>query len=222
MHSHLIPGIDDGAKNIEASISLIRELSNLGFQKIITTPHIMSEYYPNTPKIIQAGLSNLKTALSKTDIKIEITAAAEYYIDDHFEKLIQSNASLMSFSDNFILIEFSTLSPPANALDIIFQLKTRGYQPILAHPERYVYYANQFEKFEKIKSLGCNFQVNLMSLTGYYGSQQKKLAIQLLKAEMVDYLGTDLHRASQLKELNNLDKGILRLLKKMKFKNIDL
>jgi len=211
MHSHLIANIDDGSKSIEDSITMILQLKELGFEKIITTPHITGEYYPNTPEIIRSGLEKLKTKLSEKNISIKIEAAAEYYLDDYFEQLLIEQQELLTFSDNHILVEFSMLMEPANALDLIFQLKTKGYQPILAHPERYLYF--------KIKSLGCDFQVNLLSLGGYYGKAQKQLGIKLLRAGMVDYIGTDLHRESQIKAFTFLDKEVSQLLIKSNFKN---
>ncbi len=222
MHSHLIPGIDDGAKTLEDSITMILQLKKLGFEKIITTPHIMGEYYPNTPEIIRTGLHDLKNALVERNISIKLEAAAEYYLDDYFEKLLDNKQELLTFSNNNLLVEFSTLSEPANAFDLIFQLKTRGYQPILAHPERYLYFDKSFENFEKIKSLGCDLQVNLLSLSGYYGKAQKKLGIKLIQSGMVDYLGTDLHRESQLKAFSNLDRATIKLLTKQQFKNSNL
>ncbi len=224
MHSHLIPGIDDGAKTIDDSILLIQRLKELGYKKIITTPHIMSEYYPNTPEIILSGLETLKNALKKAGINIEIEAAAEYQVDDAFEALVQSKERLLTFSKNNILIEFSMLSEPVNALNIIFQLKTQGYQPILAHPERYLYYANRFEIFEKIKSMGCSLQVNLLSLAAYYGSEQKKLGVKLLQSGLVDYLGTDLHRESQVKSIQSVlsSKRLRKLIKASQFRNFEL
>ncbi len=223
MHSHLIPGIDDGAKTPEDAIHLIQRLVDMGFQKIITTPHIMSEYYPNSPAIIRAGLSNLQYELSKTAIRIEIEAAAEYFVDDTFLELLAANGELLTFAGQHILIETSTFSEPSNLFDAIFQLKARGYQPILAHPERYLYYGSQFDQFERIKSLGCELQVNLLSLAGHYGPEQKKLGLKLLKAGMVDYLGTDLHRASHAKRLEmDIDRKVMKLIKATPFKNVDL
>ena len=131
IHSHLIPGIDDGASTIEESITLVKHLVSLGYEKIITTPHIMRDYYPNTPEIIRTGLTTLKTALQNAEINVKIETAAEYYIDDYFETLLADNTELLTFSDNILLIEFSTFSEPANAMDVIFQLRTRGYQPVL-------------------------------------------------------------------------------------------
>lgn len=223
MHSHLIPGIDDGAKTPEEAIRLIQRLVDMGFQKVITTPHIMSEHYQNSPAIIRAGLTNLKYELSKTEIKIEIEAAAEYFVDDFFVELLERDGELLTFSGKHILIETSTFSEPRNLFDSIFKLKTRGYQPILAHPERYLYYGKQFEQFERMKSLGCELQVNLLSLAGHYGPEQKKMGLKLLKAGMVDYLGTDLHRADHAKRLEmDMDRKTMKLLKGMTFKNADL
>jgi len=223
IHSHLIAGIDDGAKTVDDAVEMIRALKKLGFKKIITTPHIFGDYYPNTPEIIRPGLKILKTAISEAEIDIDLYAAAEYYIDEYFENLLETGAELLSFSDQKILIEFSTLSEPVNIHNIIFQLNTRGYQPILAHPERYLYYSNNFEQFQKIRLMGCSFQVNLLSLAGYYGTAQKKLGVKLLKAGMVDYLGTDLHKPSQLTHIYyDIDKSILKLLTKINFKNNQL
>ncbi|MEL6925999.1 MAG: CpsB/CapC family capsule biosynthesis tyrosine phosphatase, partial [Bacteroidota bacterium] len=223
MHSHLIPGIDDGAKQIEESIKLIRSLVDMGYRKIITTPHIMGEYYPNTPETIRAGLDQINAALSNQNLEVEIEAAAEYYLDEHFEQLLAANSELLSFSGKHILVEFSMLVEPVNATELIFQLKTRGYQPILAHPERYLYFEKNFEKFEAIHALGCEMQVNLLSLAGYYGKAQKRLGTKLLKSGMIDYLGTDLHRKSQIEFLRNIaDKEITKLIRSQDFKNNSL
>jgi len=223
MHSHLIAGIDDGAKTVEDSIEMIKALKRMGFKKIITTPHIFGDYYPNSPENIRSGLMTLKAALTDAGVDIELGAAAEYFVDDYFENLLETEVELLSFSDQKILIEFSTFSEPINMHDTIFTLNTRGYNPILAHPERYLYYENNFEQFEKIKSMGCSLQVNLLSLSGYYGSAQKKLGVKLLKAGLVDYLATDLHRQSQLKHLRiHLDASILKFLSRKTFKNNQL
>jgi len=202
---------------------LIRELKKRGFQKIITTPHIMSEHYPNTPEKIKLGFDKLKTELAKNDLDIEIEVAAEYFVDENFLELVQSNSELMTFGKNQILIEFSTFSKPNNTHELLFQLNARGYFPILAHPERYLYYADDFNFFKKIKLMGCDFQVNILSLSSYYGSAQKKLGMKLLKEGLVDYLGTDIHRTNQIQSLNIFkDKNVNRLLQKNKFKNNNL
>ncbi len=224
MHSHLIPGIDDGAKSVEDAIEMIRALVGLGYKKIITTPHIMTEYYPNTPAIISSGLVKLKRGLEKENIDVEIEAAAEYYLDDSFENLLANDKQLLVISEKYVLVEFSTIARPANVYETIFQLKTKGYQPILAHPERYLYYQEEKDAFEKFRKMGCLFQVNLLSLAGYYGRAQKKLSLKFLETGWVDFLGTDLHRISQVEQLQSVlqDKKMLKYFDRLKFKNIEI
>lgn len=221
MHSHLIPGIDDGAKSIEDSIAFIHQLVNLGYQHIITTPHIMGEHYPNTREVILAGLEDVRAAVKKANIPVTIHAAAEYYMDEFFNDLLKKDEALLTLPNNHVLVELSTFSPPRNLFDFLFRLNVKGYSPILAHPERYVYYMDEFEIFEKIKSKGCLLQVNLLSLTGQYGPVQKKLADKLFKAGLVDFLGTDLHHQRHCERLQKaLDKRVFQsYLEKYTFKN---
>jgi len=204
MHSHLVPGIDDGAKTVDKSVAYIKELKNLGFKKIITTPHIMGEHYPNTPEIIQRGLAKLKNALTEVEIEIEISAAAEYFVDDYFVDLLNQEKPLLTLPDNHLLIEFSTFAPPSNFQEVLFRLNTLGYKPILAHPERYVYYAEKFNFFHETKAKGCALQVNLLSLIGHYGGLQKKLAHRLMKEKLIDFAGTDLHNGGHIEVLKKL------------------
>lgn len=224
MHSHLIPGIDDGAKTMEDSVLLIRRLVDMGYRKIITTPHIMQEFFPNTPIVIRKGLEKVKAALQAEGIQVELEAAAEYFVDESFEALLQAEEEILHFSNKHVLIESSLLAPSNNIFDAIFQLKTKGYQPILAHPERYVYYADQWEVFERIHEMGCKMQVNLLSLAGHYGPAQKKLGVKLLKSGWIEFLGTDLHREGHLKKLNALwkDRTIRKLIQDQAFSNREL
>jgi len=223
-HSHLIPGIDDGAKTVTDSIAMIKGLIDLGYTRIITTPHIIGDYYPNTPEIIRSGLEKVKEGLKVAGIEIPVEAAAEYFLDDYFAKILESDTELLSFGNKYILVEFSTFSASQNGLSLIFQLKTKGYQPILAHPERYLYFMDQFDQFEKLKTAGCLFQTNLLSLAGHYGDGQKKLGIRLLKAGMVDFLATDLHRVGHLEKIQKVfkDRTVRQLIEKTTFKNKEL
>ncbi|MEL6142039.1 MAG: CpsB/CapC family capsule biosynthesis tyrosine phosphatase [Bacteroidota bacterium] len=222
IHSHLVPGIDDGAKDLADSLSLIRGLADIGYKKIITTPHIMSEYYPNTPDGILGGLAQVKSAMAQHSIEMEIEAAAEYFLDEEFSRLLASDEDLITFGGNQLLIEFFTLTEPLNAQDTIFAISARGLQPVLAHPERYLYYTDEFSKFEQFKAAGCYFQINLLSLAGHYGPEQKKLALRLLKAGMVDYLGSDLHHQRHLDKIKSLDRSTVKLLEGYSFRNKEL
>lgn len=224
MHSHLIPGIDDGAKTLEKSLSYIREMQTLGFKKIITTPHIMGDHYPNTAEVILAGLNDIRNALVKENNPIEVNAAAEYYVDEFFIDLLDNNVPLLTLSNNKVLIEFSTFAPPSNAFEIIFRLIAMGYQPILAHPERYVYYVDNFNIFHEFVNKGCSFQVNILSLIGHYGELQKKIGHRLLSNKLVSYLGTDLHNGGHAKLLSKSlkDKKMQALLSNYEFQNSSL
>jgi protein-tyrosine phosphatase len=198
MHSHLIPGIDDGSKSMEESISLIRSFKEIGYSKIITTPHIMSDYFKNTPEIINEGLSKLKDELNKQKIEIEIEAAAEYYLDFDFIDKIHSE-KLLTFGNNYLLFEVSYLNEPDNIDAVIFELQTSGYKVILAHPERYPFWGNNPNRFETLKDKEVFFQININSLAGHYSPGAKKVAEKLIELGMVNFIGTDCHHANHLK-----------------------
>ncbi len=192
LHSHLIPGIDDGSPDMETSVKLIKEMRDLGYKKLITTPHISSNIFRNNPEIIDTGLSALQARLAKEKINVKIEAAAEYLIDDGFETLLKENM-LKTFSNNYILIELPYFHLPPNLYDVTFELQIKGYKIMLAHPERYLYWYNDMCKYEELKDRGIFFQLNMISLTGHYSPQVKKNAEKLIDAQMIDFLGSDLH-----------------------------
>ena len=177
MHSHVLPGIDDGAQNPQESIVLIKKMMELGIKKIIATPHIMADYYRNTPETISAALDALKAELKVENIDIAIEAAAEHYFDETFEDRI-NDKKLMIIGDNYVLFEFSFISQPPNAVNIVQKLKDNGYKPILAHPERYPYL--DLEAYKTLHDWGLLFQINTISLTGYYGKEAKRIAETLI------------------------------------------
>jgi protein-tyrosine phosphatase len=192
MHSHLIPGIDDGAKNMEDSINLVRSLSEMGFKTIITTPHTMIDYYPNTTETIQDGLSSLQAAIKQQNIPVTIRAASEYYIDEHFIKLIDTQP-LLTIYNNEVLVEFSMLYEPPMLMEVIYKMQTAGYKPIIAHPERYLFFHREFRRYEELRERGCLLQLNMLSVAGYYGKGIKIIADELLANNLYDYCGTDMH-----------------------------
>lgn len=203
IHSHLIPGVDDGAKDLEDSIALIQGLKKLGFQKIITTPHVYQDYYPNTTDRLLAGLDTLRQGLKDAGVEMEVECAAEYYMDEVFEELLK-NKKLLTLGHNYVLVEMSFFQE-ANKLDeYLFQMQVNGYRPILAHPERYTYYSRNFNRFEDLKMRGCKLQLNLLSLTGHYGKEVKDLAITILDKGLYDFVGTDTHNLSHVEKLTRL------------------
>jgi protein-tyrosine phosphatase len=217
LHSHLIPGIDDGAKTLEESIQLIVELKNLGYSKLITTPHIMSDYYRNTPDIIMGGLDIVRNELVKRNIDIEIDAAAEYYYDEYFLDVLKSK-KLLTIKDEYLLFEFSYLSKPSGTAELIFDIQAMGLKPILAHPERYPFLSTQ--EYLNMKEAGCLFQLNILSLTGHYGTQVKRIAENLLELNLIDFLATDLHHMQHIRLIKSNALHSEKLLELVNFGNL--
>ncbi|WP_296700194.1 CpsB/CapC family capsule biosynthesis tyrosine phosphatase [Algoriphagus sp.] len=207
MHSHLIPGIDDGSKTMEESLELIKRLSGYGLRKLITTPHVMSEYYRNTPEIINMGLSDLRKAVEREGIEIEIEAAAEYYLDEIFLEKIKSGEELLSFGPKHVLVETGFINKPQMLLETFFQLEMAGYKPIFAHPERYQYLIADKKLLEDLIDRQVCFQMNLLSLTGFYSKQVKDFAEMLLERNVVKFFGTDCHNPRYLDMLETLTRS---------------
>ncbi len=223
MHSHMIPGVDDGSDSVETSLELLRGFVDLGYKKIITTPHTRPDYFPNSQAELKAGLERLKPTLAAANLSIEVEMASEYFVDYEFLQQQDIN-NLLTFSGKHLLIELSTYQAPPNLFDTIFQLKIKGYQLILAHPERYGYYTSDFEQFEKLKDFGCQFQVNLLSLTGSYGKPTRDLAMKFFKQNMVDFLGTDMHHTKHLEALKAMqhDGKLMRFVRDYELRNASL
>ncbi|HEY4205978.1 MAG TPA: CpsB/CapC family capsule biosynthesis tyrosine phosphatase [Puia sp.] len=203
MHSHLIPGIDDGAKDMEDSINLINGLKDLGYRKLITTPHIQGDFFHNTPENIGDGLQAVRAELARQQIDVELHAAAEYLIDDNFIRLLGSDRPLLTLMEKMVLVELSFAVPAINLKEIIFEVQLKGYQPVLAHPERYLYFGADKTWYDQLKDAGCYFQLNLLSIRGYYGKGSQELAQYLIKKKYVDLLGTDLHHEKHLANLHS-------------------
>lgn len=219
MHSHLIPGIDDGSPSMDHTIAMLAKFEQLGYRKVVTTPHILNDVHPNTPKIILDGLKDVQLEIKRLGMKIEIEAAAEYYCDESFLPIIERN-EILSFGSNFVLMEFGFLSPSQYEAQALFNLQVAGYVPVIAHYERYPYYFGDFKKVDALRERNIQIQVNLNSLTGHYGPGVKKMAGQLIKNKQVDFLGTDCHRIEHLILLeNNLSMPIFKDIEALNLKN---
>jgi protein-tyrosine phosphatase len=192
LHSHLIPGIDDGVKHIDESIHVLKELAALGYKKVITTPHIMGDFYRNSPENILPKLEELRAALKEHHVDIELHAAAEYMVDDALQEKIDSG-SLLTFGNRHVLIELPFSEPSPNFKEILFSLQINGYKPVLAHPERYPYYAANPAKYEELVAAEVLLQVNIYSLVGYYSPQARKAAEYMIKHKLVSLVGSDTH-----------------------------
>jgi protein-tyrosine phosphatase len=197
MHSHLLPGLDDGAETVADSLELLRELRMLGFRKLIMTPHIMGDFYKNTPEGIRAALAELQAATIAAGLDdMTLECAAEYYLDEWLGQKLAEGSELLSFGGEkrYVLFETSYMNEPFNLQATIFELKAAGYQPVLAHPERYTYYYGRFAEIRKIRQeYGVLLQLNLNSLAGYYSPSARHVAEQLIDEGLVDFVGTDTH-----------------------------
>lgn len=209
IHSHLLYGLDDGAKSIEDTKFLIQELQNIGFTQFITTPHTTPLVWENTKEGI---LNQYEKVLGELSLKSSnLRVASEYLMDDSFLKRLETE-KLLTLKDNYVLVEMSYINPPIQLYEIILELNSQGYQPMLAHPERYNFYKNDYASFKKLKQAGCLFQMNLLSATGYYGSGITDVADYLLKENMYDFVGSDVHHKKHLEAFSS----------KIKLKNMDV
>ena len=200
LHSHLIPGIDDGSKDMETSLLLIRELASLGYKKLITTPHV-SDMFPNSSATILDGFRDLKEALLREKIEIELEVGAEYYADESFERLLENNDILSFGKEKYLLFELSYFTPPHDIDNLIYEIQLRGYTPILAHPERYLYWHSNFDTYRELKEMGTLFQINVNSIVGYYNREIQYIAEELIKNSLVDFIGSDTHHMTHIKSL---------------------
>jgi protein-tyrosine phosphatase len=197
VHSHFIPGIDDGAKTMDDSVGMISALHEMGYKKIITSPHTMSDYYRNTSEIILSGADAVRSELNKREIPVEFSAVSEYYLDFDLERKLEEGP-LLTFGNKYLLFEISYMNPPDNLYHVIFNMQLKGYKPVLAHPERYNFWHSQFDKYEAFIDKGVLLQMNINSLTGYYSMGTKKIAEQLIDKNMVSFLGTDCHHMGHI------------------------
>lgn len=223
IHSHILPALDDGSPDIETSLQLVKGIYDLGIRKTVATPHVICDMYRNTPATIGTALQTLVTACTAAGIDIAITAAAEYMLDNYFVQLLKNNEPLLTIHNNIILTEQSFAAPATNLHQMAFDIITSGYRPIMAHPERYHFYHNDYEAFTNLKDMGFLLQVNLLSLTGYYGKPVAKAARYLVANNLADLVGTDMHHQRHLDMLG--DKKSLQvfgeLLGKRKWNNLE-
>ena len=197
LHSHLIPGIDDGSRTMEESLEMLRAMQSLGYEKVITTPHVMSDAYQNSTQAIIDGLHSLREAALADGITIKIEAAAEYYLDEELIKRLD-RGDILTLGDKYLLFETSYISKPLNFEEVVYEIQAKGYQALLAHPERYRYISDPQKEFGHLKELGIFLQLDINSLGGFYGRQAMEHALILSESGMIDFLGSDVHRLKQV------------------------
>ncbi|XLS30795.1 tyrosine-protein phosphatase [Flavobacteriaceae bacterium M23B6Z8] len=217
IHCHILPGIDDGASNVTETLSLLREYEHLGIRDFIATPHIMIDFYPND----EATIANAFKELESSEIRsvmpgVIINLSAEYMIDSHFEELLEAQ-KIVPLKYRYVLVELSYLQPPLNLSTVIAKMRDAGYYIVLAHPERYNFYHDRKEYYKSLKQMGCFFQLNMLSLTEYYGKSAHKTAKWLLEEGLIDFIGTDTHKTLQLELISStkLDKKTMELIQEI-------
>lgn len=203
IHNHILPGIDDGAKTVEESLQLLNGFSEFGIKNFICTPHIMHNFYDNTPDTIADAHRSLMKALEKEKLKVKIDSAAEHMIDENFESILEDDM-VMPLKKEYLLIEMSFLQPSFNFDLALEKMAKHKLFPILAHPERYIYLHHEHGKYRDLKAQGILFQLNLLSLGDFYGKEVQKVAEKLLKDGIIEYVGSDVHNMRQLSSLKEI------------------
>lgn len=218
IHNHLVFGIDDGAKDLETAIAMAEHFVSIGYTKVTATPHIMGDFYKNTKQSITAPIDILKEELFKKNIPLQLEFAAEYYVDESLYGKVHRKEELLTFMGNKVLIETAFMSAPRQFDQLVFDMFAQGYAPVFAHPERYIYLQNNYSLIEALLQSGLQFQINLLSLSGYYSKESKKLAEWLIDKGYYSFLGTDAHSIKQLVALNEVYK--LKIFNKINWKQV--
>lgn len=200
VHSHILPGVDDGSQNLEESVAILTELHRLGVRRIMLTPHVSRAMFPNEAGDLRERLADFLTQLPAELSDLELHIGSEYMVDEFFGSL----EDRLYYPDGHILIEMSYYERSREIKQTVFDLMMSGFKPILAHPERYVFYQkvydrkNGVEELQTLIDMGCSLQLNVMSLTGAYGERSMDIVKWLLDSDMYTYIGTDVHSRSQI------------------------
>ncbi len=214
LHSHVLPGLDDGSPSLDESLKMLREMEKIGFRKIITTPHVISALYPNTKEQILGQLYHLQDSIRQEGIQLELEASGEYHMDYEFPGKVQEGEVIPFGKKNYLLIELPFMKPSFSIEEILYQTQLSGYKPVIAHPERYVWLMGKMKLYDGLKNRGLFFQLNLNSLSGLYGFPAKLAANQLIDAGMIEFAGSDAHHFGHLLELSKVmhNKHFIKLI----------
>ena len=224
VHSHILFNVDDGAKTIEESITLLKKMAEIGFKNVILTPHYIkgSEYNSqNEEKLTK--LKEIKKELTNQNININIYLGNEIFINNEICELIKAKHIYTLNNTRYLLVELPFHNQIVNLEDIIYELKIKGLIPIIAHPERYTYFQKNYKEIDRLREEGFLFQGNYASILGYYGKDSKKLLKYMLKKQYIDYLGTDIHRTNKTYVIDNfkkIEKKIIKITKEDYYQKI--
>ncbi|AQG81390.1 tyrosine-protein phosphatase [Spirosoma montaniterrae] len=204
IHSHLLPGVDDGVSTTEQAVACLTQLSQWGIRKVITTPHVSRDWHPNESFVLRGGQQLLQNLADEHELGLTIEVAAEYLLDEFFIELLNAGDLLTFGRERYLLFELGWAAAPRQLDDILFRMQARGYKPVLAHPERYLYYYNALPALAQLRANGCLFQLNWGSLTRRYGERVQTQANMFLRHNWVDFFGSDMHRSGDITTMNSL------------------
>ena len=223
-HNHVIPGIDDGSPSVEESVKMLRAWAGMGFRKIIASPHVIEALYPNTRDVILGQMYSLREVIEKNDIPLQLEATAEYRLDFEFHQKLERGELMPFGSRNYIMIELPFQKPAFNLVEMLFAIQTAGYEPILAHPERYVFLYTDFRKYHALKDRGLLFQLNLNSLNGLYNGLVTRTAEKMIKNNIIEFACSDAHHLFHLEDMTKLlrNKHFINLVNSGMLKNDEL
>lgn len=202
IHSHTLCGVDDGAHDIGETKFLLQSMIDLGFSKVITTPHTIAYIHSNTTEGILNTYKDVKEQLPLETEHLHYSVSSEYMIDENFQERVKGD-DLLPLKDKHVLVEMSYVNPPIFLEEALFLLVSKGYTPVLAHPERYNFYKGDIQAYASLKKAGCLFQINLLSVTGYYGEKIASIADSLLRENMYDFAGSDIHHEKHVQAFSN-------------------
>lgn len=224
LHSHVLPGMDDGSPSMGESLKMLRAFAEAGFRKIITTPHVNSALYPNTKEKILGQMYVLQDRIVQEGIPITLEVSGEYHMDFEFLGKVQSGEVIPFGKPNYLLVELPFQKPSFSYDEILYQVQLSGYEPVLAHPERYVWLMGNKRLYSGLKNRGVHFQLNMNSLSGLYGFPIKLAAHQLIDAGMIDFIGSDAHYSGHVTDLQRVwqNSHFTKLVQSNNLRNADL
>lgn len=192
VHSHILPGLDNGSESIEDTVSLLREMSADGIKKVIATPHIMGDFYTNTTETINRVRDRVLSEVFTKNIPISIEMSAEYFLDVSFVALIESNKPLLTFGAKYLLFETTMIGLPSFLEDATKRIQEKDLKPVMAHPERYYYLQQNYELAHQLHESGILFQINTTSLQSQH-LPTRSLAEYLISENLTNFMGSNTH-----------------------------
>ncbi|MBQ2164982.1 MAG: hypothetical protein II559_02300 [Muribaculaceae bacterium] len=192
VHSHILPGVDHGSQSVEESLEMLQAQLDMGISHVMCTSHVTAETFENTPESLTAAYEELKNAIAREGLPINIYVSAEYRIDEYWTQEYEAG-HLLPLPGNHVLLENSFAQELIGIDNMMFELQVKGYRPILAHPERYRYYNDRRDRYKTLHNASVKFQINILSLAGYFGKGARERALWLIQNNLCDMLGSDMH-----------------------------